>query len=201
MSCFTPETMIQTVDGEQPVEWLEKGVRVITRDHGAQPIRAIIRVTRTPAWFAENPDQCPVEIARGGLDHEFPLDCLRLGGNHRMLLRDSMSELYFGFNEVLVPLRAWGAGDFMRHVVPEGPVTFTYLIFEQHEIIQAEGVWVESFFPDAQSMASLDTAQGQAVMDIMDKNVHAARQVLTLPEAELVVRPLQRIEEPNALTA
>lgn len=193
--------MILTADGEQPVEWLEKGVRVVTRDHGLQPISAVLRVTRTPAWFAENPDQCPVEIAAGGLDQDLPRDPLCLGGNHRMLLRDAMAELYFGFGEVLVPLRAWGSGDFVRHVMPEKAVTFTHLVFDCHELVQAEGVWVESFFPDAHAMAFLDQPQREKVDKAMTDQRHTARQVLTLPEAELVVKPMRRIAEPEALSA
>lgn len=203
MSYFSPSTMILTADGEQPVEWLEKGVRVVTRDHGAQPLAAVLRVTRAPGWFAENPGHCPVELAQGGLDTELPAGTLTLTGNHRLLQHDAMSELYFGFNEVLVPFRAWGSGGFVRHIVPEEPVQLTFLLFEQHEIIQAEGVWLESFFPDSHGMTGIAWGDRPMVDKVMP-NAHkmvTARRVLTLPEAELVVRPLERVAERKSLIA
>lgn len=202
MTCFAPETMILTAEGEQPVEWLETGVRVVTRDHGSQPLAAVLRVTRSPGWFAENPAHCPIVVAPGGLDHVLPVDRLALMGNHRLLLRDPLAEMYFGFNEVLVPLHAWQSSDYLQPVVPENPVTFTFLLFEQHEIVQAEGVWSESFFPDAYSMSALAFEDRPIVDKVMPNagRLRTARRVLTLTEAQLVVQPVM-VAQDTMLTA
>lgn len=204
MSCFAPGTMILTADGEEPVEWLERGVRVVTRDRGLQPVAEVLRVRRSPDWFAQHPDQYPVKIEKGGLDGAYPVDDLTLSNPHRLLLHDAMSELYFGFNEVLVPFRAWMGSDFVSQVLPDHDVTMTYLVFAHHELVQAEGVWTESFFPDAETMAQLaeeDRAAVERAMGPGYDRIHTARRVLTVTESRLVVRPMERDGVQEALIA
>ena len=135
--CFTPGIGILTPRGERPVESLRAGDLVITRDHGPQPIRWIGRRT-VPGIdrFA------PVRVAAHVLDGaRAPL---LVSPQHRFLFTGYKAELLFGCDEVLVAA---------RHLVDslavtqeeQAAVTYIHVMFDQHEVIYAEGAATESF--------------------------------------------------------
>ena len=135
--CFTPGIGILTPRGERPVESLRKGDLVITRDHGPQPIRWIGRRT-VPGIdrFA------PVRVAAHVLDGaRAPL---LVSPQHRFLFTGYKAELLFGCDEVLVAARHLVDG---RAVTQEeqAAVTYIHVMFDQHEVIYAEGAATESF--------------------------------------------------------
>ncbi len=139
--CFVAGTRIMTPDGEVPVESLRPGDRVITRDHGAQPLRW----TGSRKVAAEG-DHAPIRIAA----HTFGVHrTLMVSPQHRVLIQDSLSELLFGDAEVLVAA---------KHLVndrtvtrrPGGAVEYVHLLFEQHQVVYSEGLPTESFLPGPQ---------------------------------------------------
>jgi len=137
--CFTPGTRIATPRGQRPIEELKVGDLVVTRDHGLQPIRWIQSRT-VPAIdrFA------PVRIRPGvvtGLETD-----LLVSPQHRMLFQGYQAELLFGDSEVLVAATHLVDG---LDVTTEtgGTVTYIHMMFDQHEIIYAEGAASESFHP------------------------------------------------------
>ncbi len=137
--CFTPGTLIATPRGARAIETLRVGDLVVTRDHGLQPIRWI-RSRTVPALdrFA------PVRIRPGvvpGLDRD-----LLVSPQHRMLFNGYRAELLFGESEVLVAARHLIDG---VQVTQEfgGAVTYIHMLFDEHEIVYADGAATESFHP------------------------------------------------------
>ncbi|OUD08734.1 hypothetical protein BVC71_12460 [Marivivens niveibacter] len=137
--CFTPGTRIVTPQGARPIETLKVGDLVVTRDHGLQPIRWIQQRT-VPAVdrFA------PIRIRPGvvtGQERD-----LLVSPQHRMLFQGYRSELLFGDSEVLISA---------KHLIDDklvtreegGTVTYVHMLFDQHEIVFAEGAASESFHP------------------------------------------------------
>ena len=188
--CFGPGTMIATRQGEQPVEWLEAGVEVITRDHGFKPLRAVLRRTVEAAWFNDQTRQWPVVFAPGGLGPRTPMDGLILTGNHRVLLQSASAELLFGEAEVLVAAKEWERCGAARQWAPDGPIELTHLVFEAHEIIMAEGVWVESYFSGPGCGAQLPALQRDILRRALGFGMgrhRAARRCLSSWEARLVL--------------
>lgn len=153
--CFTPGARIATPHGARPVETLAVGDMVVTRDHGLQPIRWIGR-RRVPALGRH----APVTIRPGvvtGLESE-----LIVSPQHRMLFRGYRAELLFGEAEVLVAARHLIDG---RAVTQDegGSVTYIHILFDQHEIIFANGAATESFHPGE---TGLDAVSGAAREEI-----------------------------------
>ncbi|WP_241250450.1 choice-of-anchor L domain-containing protein [Paragemmobacter kunshanensis] len=147
IACFTEGTEIDVPGGRVAVERLLPGDRVETRDHGAQVLRWVGRVTRAAVGA-----DAPVEIAAGTLGaHE----TLRLSGNHRVLLTGARAELLFGEAEVLVKAKHLVDGRAVR-VVEGGEVTYLHLLFDRHEVVVANGLPCESYFPGDQAMAAFD---------------------------------------------
>jgi len=140
--CFVAGTMIETVDGEKAVENIVPGDMVITRDEGPCPVRwAGRRQVRAIGDFA------PIRIRAGTFGTHGDL---LLSPQHRVLVRDSLAELLFGEDEVLV-----AAKDLLNdHSVIRrfgGMVTYVHLMFDRHQVIYSEGLPTESFLPGPQT--------------------------------------------------
>ncbi len=145
--CFTPGTHIATPHGARDIADLRVGDRVVTRDHGLQPIRWIQRRT-VPAVdrFA------PVRIRPGvvtGLERD-----LLVSPQHRMLFQGYRAELLFGETEVLVAAKHLIDG---VHVTQDEGETVTYIhmMFDEHEVVYAEGAATESFHPGSIGLSAI----------------------------------------------
>ena len=115
------------------------GDLVVTRDHGLQPIRWIEgRVVPAVDRFA------PIRIRQNVLSGQ-ERD-LVVSPQHRVLFQGYRAELLFGESEVLVAAKHLVDG--LDVTQDEGEiVTYVHLMFDQHEIIYAEGAATESFHP------------------------------------------------------
>ena len=137
--CFTPRTRIATPNGLVAIEDLSVGDMVVTRDHGLQPIRWIEgRTVPAVDRFA------PVRIRKNvlaGQDRD-----LIVSPQHRVLFQGYRAELLFGESEVLVSAKHLVDG--MDVTQDEADmVTYVHMLFDQHEVIYAEGAATESFHP------------------------------------------------------
>lgn len=140
--CFVAGTMILTDKGEYPVEALQAGDLVMTKDDGPQPLRWIGR-RQVPAVGS----LAPIEIKAGTFgDHRR----LLVSPQHRVLVRDSLAELLFGDTEVLVSAKDLVNGRSVR-VIEGGTVEYVHLLFDKHQIVSSEGLATESFLPGPQS--------------------------------------------------
>ncbi|WP_299725726.1 Hint domain-containing protein [uncultured Tateyamaria sp.] len=134
--CFVAGTRIAVPGGHVRVEDLSIGDYVETRDRGPQRIRWI--GTRTVAGrgaFA------PVRILSGAIGNH---DTLTVSPQHRILIDDWRAQMYFGDNEVLVAAHMLVDGDMVRHV-PCARVRYVHFMFEDHQIVTANGLACESF--------------------------------------------------------
>jgi len=136
-----PETMVMTEDGEQPVEWLEAGVRVVTLDHGLQPLRAVIRHKVSATGTNRQP---LVSFEAGALDGVLPDFPVLATSNNRVLHAHPMAELMFGDVEVLVQAQDWITGDHLCRPVAPCDVTVTQLVFQRRELVNVSGMWIEA---------------------------------------------------------
>ncbi|MCJ8139068.1 Hint domain-containing protein [Falsirhodobacter halotolerans] len=137
--CFTSGTMIQTVSGPRAIETLAVGDLVVTRDNGLQPVRWIGTST-----VSAQGDFAPIRISSGAIP-ELQSDIL-VSPQHRMLIEGYRAELLFGQREVFVSARHMVDGKFVT-VDTQDQITYIHLLFDQHEVIFANGVPSESFHP------------------------------------------------------
>jgi hypothetical protein len=133
---FSRGTMITLPTGAQkPIEALQQGDLVLTRDHGPQPIRWIGRVTlRAVGAFA------PVVIPAGTLGNTGDLI---VSQHHRMFLYQRERRAGLPTAEVLVQAKHL-ADDETIFIRDGGMVDYFSLVFDAHEIIYAEGIPAES---------------------------------------------------------
>lgn len=163
--CFTPGTKIATPRGERLIETLRVGDRIITRDNGIQNIRWVGAREMTGVEFDKAAHLKPVLIRQGALGNDLPERDMMVSPNHRVLVANDKTALYFEDREVLVAakhltgLEGVGIAD-----VPN--TTYIHIMFDQHEVILSDGAWTESFQPGDMSLAGIGRAQRQEILEI-----------------------------------
>lgn len=142
MTCvsFTRGTLITMADGTQrPIETLNPGDRVLTRDNGPRLIRWVgAQTVRATGAFA------PIVIGKGVLNNA---NALTLSPNHRLFVYQRRDTLGAGRAEVMVKAEYLVNGDTVTRA-DGGFIDYFQLLFDQHEIIFAEGIAAESLFVD-----------------------------------------------------
>lgn len=150
---FARGTCITMASGQQrPIENLNIGDRVLTRDNGVQNIRWIGQTTMRAVG-----DFAPVVITKGTLYNE---NDLVVSPNHRLFIYQRVDRLGTGRSEVLVKAMHLVNG---RNIVRQtgGFVDYYQLLFDDHQIIFAEGIAAESLILDDRTTPALpkDVAQ------------------------------------------
>lgn len=149
-ACFAAGTQIKTPDGDKPVEQIEPGDLVVTRDQGAMPVAWVGK--RTVSGMHK---MAPVVIQAGTLGVESDLV---VSPNHRMLVGGVASQLFLGLDEVLVAAKALINGKtIVRRKVDM--VTYVHLMFETHQVICSNGAWSESYYAGHQALSQLKAQQ------------------------------------------
>jgi hypothetical protein len=183
--CFTPGTLILTPEGEVPVEALQVGDLVVTRDRGPQPLRWIGR-----RRFPGTGRYAPIRLDAGVVGNRREL---RVSPQHRFLIDDWRAELFFGEDEVLVAA-CHLVNDQSVRPAPCPTVDYLHLLFDGHEIIFAEGAATESFHPGDWVLGK-DAALRDELADLFPELDAAG------PETWPTVRPVAPGVQAKALSA
>ena len=190
--CFVAGTMIRTPDGEVPVETLQPGDLVETRDDGPQPLR----------WIGERRvaaigDFAPIHFKANTLGQHGQLFLSPL---HRVLIRDVLAELLFGETEVLVAARDL-VNDSTIRPVEGGEVDYVHILFDRHQVVYSEGLETESFLPGPQFANSFEAEIVDEICTLFPEidpltgagYSPAARRTLKRYEAQLLTSGLARV--------
>lgn len=184
--CFVAGTLIDTPAGPRPVELLRPGAEVCVRDGAPQVLRWI--GMRTVRAGGRNR---PVRLARGTLGAE---EDLLVSQQHRILIEGPWAELLFGESEVLVKARDLVPHGLASFDPAHGDVTFVHMLFDEHQIVAANGVATESYLPGPATMAGFDAGTQAEIFRLfpeLEKNPlgygAAARPILTSREANALL--------------
>jgi Ca2+-binding RTX toxin-like protein len=193
--CFTPGSLILTERGDCPVEELEVGDRVLTRDNGYQVIRWTGRRDLSPMELQAQPRMRPVRIRAGALGDALPERDMLVSPQHRMLMTGPRAEMFFGEHEVLVAATHMvGMPGVTAADVAE--VSYIHLLFDRHEIIRADGAWTESFQPGVQTLNGVGAEQRAEILALFPElatprglsGFASARMALKRHEAAILLR-------------
>ncbi|MBB3994588.1 Ca2+-binding RTX toxin-like protein [Sulfitobacter undariae] len=191
--CFTPGTLIATPKGERKVEELEVGDRVITRDNGMQVIRWIGKREMSGEELAAQEHLRPVLIREGALGNGLPERDMMVSPQHRVLVANDKTALYFEEREVLVAAKHLTDMEGID-VVDVSQTTYIHIMFDQHEVILSDGTWTESFQPGDMSLAGVGDASREEILELFPELATregieayaAARKSLKKHEAKLI---------------
>ncbi|WP_299558530.1 Hint domain-containing protein [uncultured Sulfitobacter sp.] len=193
--CFTPGTHIATAKGEVKVENLKVGDRIITRDNGMQQIRWIGAREMSGTELAAKAHLRPVLIRAGALGNGLPERDMMVSPNHRVLVANDKTALYFEEREVLVAAKHLTDVEGID-VVDVSHTTYIHIMFDQHEVILSDGTWSESFQPGDMSLAGVGDGQRDEILELFPELATregvdayaAARRSLKKHEAKLIVK-------------
>ncbi|MHA6324073.1 Ig-like domain-containing protein [Roseivivax sp. CAU 1753] len=193
--CFTPGTKVATPQGERLVEELREGDRIITRDNGLQEIRWVGRKDLTGFQLARKPHMKPVLIRAGSLGNNLPEHDMLVSPNHRMLVNNDKTALYFEEREVLAAAKHLTGLDGVDEVSALG-VSYIHFMFDRHEVVLANGAWTESFQPGDYSLKGIGNAQRNEILELFPELAEteglqgytSARRSLKKHEARLLTK-------------
>ncbi|NVO27811.1 hypothetical protein HJ526_10300 [Donghicola sp. C2-DW-16] len=192
--CFTPGTVIATPMGERLVEELQAGDRIITRDNGIQRIRWVGTKNVTSLDLQRAPHLRPIMIKAGALGNGLPETDIMVSPNHRMLIANEKTSLYFEEPEVLAAAKHLiGTPGIYEVNVPS--TTYIHFMFDRHEVVLSNGCWSESFQPGDYSLKGIGAEQRNEIFELFPElknqkgleSFEAARRSLKKHEAKLLV--------------
>jgi len=194
--CFTAGTEIATIDGLRKVEELAVGDLIMTMDRGYQPVRWIgSRALDAPTLEAAERLR-PVRIKAGALGNQMPQRDLVVSPQHRMLLRSRIALRMFGETEVLVSARKLTQLADVDVVLDAEPVTYFHLMFEQHEIVYANGAPAESLYLGDMAIQALSDEARQEILEIFpnleNEDFRKSPARLTPPKGKQIRKLLSR---------
>jgi len=128
-------TLVDTIEGMLPVEYLAPGDRVMTHDMGAMTLHGLTACVL--------PEADVICIGEGALGHDRPGRLLVLPASQPVLVRDWRAEALFGRATALIPAARLADGRFVRRESRDALRVFT-LHFARPHVIRAEGVELAS---------------------------------------------------------
>ncbi len=164
--CFTPGTTITTPTGPTLIEDLNIGDLIITADNGLQAIRWIGRKTISGARMEAHPHLRPVTIKAHALGANKPEKDLTVSPQHRMFIKSKQAQLMYGSCEVLIPAKGLLNDQTITLDFKRKSVEYIHILFDKHELIQANGVWSESFHPSKATLDGLGNAARDELLEI-----------------------------------
>jgi len=132
-------SVIMTLEGEMPVQFLSPGDRVVTRDTGMATIKAV----RPRKLVCD-----AVAIMAGSLGHTRPDRDVVVPAGQKILIRDWRAEALFGQKQAMIPAAQLVDGEFLT--LHEGVELTIYEIeFDRAHVIYADGLEVASYIADS----------------------------------------------------
>ena len=153
--CFAAGTLIDTATGPKPVESLQAGDLVATRDHGLQPVRWTGSCTVDADKLARTPSLIPIKIQQDAIAPGMPHQDLLVSGQHRILVSSPIVSRMSGSDEVFVAAKHLLDLPGVSAAPLNGDVAYHHFLCDAHEIVRANGAWAESLLIAPQMYESL----------------------------------------------
>lgn len=145
---------VRTPCGPRRVEFVRKGDLIVTRDNGLQPVRMVWTRTVTPAEMAADPSLSPVILKPRAIGPMMPQKQLAVGRAHRLLIPGWRLQDEDDSTNCLVPARdVAGINGNAFEEKQDADVTYFNLVFDEPQVFCANGLPIESFSPDDETMS------------------------------------------------
>ncbi|UWQ42098.1 Hint domain-containing protein [Leisingera aquaemixtae] len=164
--CFTPNVLLATRRGAVPAGQIQVGDMLQTADNGFQPVIWTGKRTLSPAELALRPHLRPYCVRPGGLLR--PERPMLLSPQHRLLTGPQAFDRETPFGECFLSAKLLAEIDpnCSRQPVADSPVTYVHLMTERHEVIFAEGIATETFWPGPEAMRGLCAADKRELFSL-----------------------------------
>jgi hypothetical protein len=165
MVCFAGPTLIATANGMTPARELRVGDWVQTA-RGMRPVRWVGRRHFDAAALRADPKLYPVKITAGALGQGLPERDLWVSRQHRILVKSPVCQRMFDEGEVLVAaIRLCELPGIAVDTAVEA-VEYVHLLFDDHEIVYAEGALSESLLLGPMTEKAIGSAAVEEITKI-----------------------------------
>lgn len=159
-------TVIATADGPVPVDWLRPGDEVLTFGGGFCPVIWVGRDCLRPAM--QHVLAAPISSKPGAGPQTY------LAARHRVALTGRQIELHFGMDTVLAEAAQIAPATCPFPLARHGTAACSIMLTETPQIIQADGLWVETLqLNDATLGCLTDTALRDLARGALDLDAHS----------------------------
>lgn len=183
---LTPGTILMTREGEVPVEWLEAGDEVLTRDRGFVPILWINRTKLTRAEMRGFPEYAPVTLEADSIEPGVPAQRITVSPRQLVLVRSALAERDFGSSEVMVPALSIGKQADPIDMSWDTRVSYAHVLLSSHQMIAAESVWTGSLFTGEIGLESAPDCS--LTMQLEQTRMKACRPILSVDEGQALMQ-------------
>ena len=202
--CLAAETLIRAENGLKPIGDIEAGELVHTVDSGLQKV---LWSSRRTVNFDEMPElkrHQPILVRKNAFGDGQPFRDLILSPQHCVVF-DTWEAAYFtGEDAVMAPAHSLANGRTVVRLHDCQQVTYSHILFEEHHVIWAHGMTVESLFLGDLAIGTLATDRQTELLDLFPniregiKGIHQrARPRLKGPEAAVMMHALG-MRQPSA---
>lgn len=163
--CFTAGTIIETLEGQLPIEALTIG-DVIQTEAGFSTVRWIGSRCYNAQTLHANSKLRPVRITAGAMGNGLPRRDLLVSRQHRMMVCSKIIERVCGVAEALIPAIKLTElpGIFVDDSIEQ--VEYFHILFDKHEVIFAEGAPSESLFTGPEALKALSHEAREEIFSI-----------------------------------
>lgn len=186
--CFAEGTIVETDIGPRPIETVMPGDLLVTLDNGLQPVRWIGKRRLDSIDLMRHPQLAPVRVAAGTFGDHIPFRDLVLSPQHRVLIADWRADYLFAQSKVLVAVKHLIDGQDIAIDRTVSTVCYYHLLFDQHEIVLANGVPAESLHLGDMAMDALDTG-AQSEVNLLFPDLSAT--LKTRETAEMLLKSFE----------
>lgn len=160
--CFGGGTRIELYQGRKKARKIRIGDLVRTQS-GIKPVRWVGRRVVTHEMMERNPKLYPIRIEAGALGNGLPKVDLLVSRQHRMYVNSPIAERMFGRSDVLLP--AIRLTDLPGIEVQSRirQIDYVHLLFDQHEIVFAEGAPSESLYTGPEAWRALPASAREEI--------------------------------------
>lgn len=171
--CFCAGALIQTQNGQVPVEKLSVGDMILTRDNGLQPIRWIGSTRISTDTLKRNPNLRPIRIKAGALGKNTPSSDLLVSPQHRVLVRSKVAVKMFGAMEILVAAKQLLQKEGIDYAEDMTEVEYVHFLFDQHEVVISNGAETESLYTGPMALKSVGKAARHEIFALFPELANA----------------------------
>ncbi|MFN3526972.1 MAG: Hint domain-containing protein, partial [Paracoccus sp. (in: a-proteobacteria)] len=164
--CFTAETLIETGKGLLPAAQIRAGMSVLTRDAGLQEVAWAGSHHLTRAELERRKNLRPILIREGSLGDGVPSRDMVVSPQHRILVGSKIIARMFDEPEALVAAKHLTELEGVEAAPWNDGVTYTHFMFEQHQVVQAEGAYSESLFTGPEALKAVSEESRQEILRI-----------------------------------
>lgn len=163
ITCFVNGTRIETENGPVAVEDLTPGTLVRTLEGRFAPLRMVLSRRVTQGEMVANEALRPVRISAGSLGQGIPQRDVLVSRQHRMLVASAITQRMFGRARALIAAIRLTELPGVYVDTPEQDIEYVHLLFDDHEVIFADGAPSESFFLGEVALRTLPSASRREI--------------------------------------